>query len=269
MPLQDSKRSSIRRVALTNVLCIPDTQIRPDTLEINTPLLRAIGELIVEWRPDVVVHIGDHFDFHSLCQYDYKKNNQYTFNGEEVREDMVAAQVGMDNLLGPLWELQAQQRANSKKQYRPEMHFCIGNHEERVARFPELHGLVDYARMFEPYPEWQVHDFLDPVKIGGVNFVHYAYNPMSGKPLGGSAEYRLNKLKLSFVQGHEQTFKYAQEYLSNGEKISALVGGACYMHDEPYKGYQGNNHFRGCFKLHDIHDGMYDLEQVSVKRLLG
>ncbi|MNM92455.1 hypothetical protein D3C81_1047900 [compost metagenome] len=92
---------------------------------------------------------------------------------------------------------------------------------------------------------------------------------MSGKPIGGTAEYRLNKLKLSFVQGHEQTFKYAQEYLNDGRKISALVGGSCYLHDEVYKGFQGNNHFRGCFMLHNVHDGMYDLEQVSAERLLG
>jgi hypothetical protein len=248
---------------------IPDTQIRPDNLELNRPLLRAVGQLIIDWRPDVVVHIGDHFDFASLSQYDFKKDNKINFNGQEVADDLSAGISGMYELLMPLIQLQDQQRRNAKKQYRPKMHFTIGNHEQRVTRFPELRGLVDYDAMFEQFPEWEVHDYLKPVEIEGVHFVHYAYNPLSGKPIGGTAEYRLNKLKLSYVQGHEQTFKYAQEYLNDGRKISALIGGACYLHDEPYKGYQGNNHFRGCFKLHNVHDGMYDLEQVSVERLLG
>lgn len=230
-------------------------------------MLSAIGELIVDWRPDVVVHIGDHFDMKSLCHYDFPKNNRMVFDGEEVQADVAAGREAMWEILLPLRKLQFQQMYNKKRAYRPELHFTIGNHEQRIARFNELKGLVTYDRMFEDFG-FTVHPFLKPVEIEGVHFVHYAYNAMSGKPIGGTAEYRLNKLKLSFVQGHEQSFKYAQEFLNDGRKISALVGGSCYLHDEGYKGFQGNNHFRGCFKLHNVHDGMYDLEQVSVERLL-
>ena len=227
-----------------------------------------MGKLIVEWRPDVIVHIGDHFDMKSLCHYDFPKNNRMVFDGAEVLADVGAGSKGLDYLTRPLYLLQYQQIMNKKKVYRPERHVTLGNHCQRVERFNELKGLVDLKEEFEEYG-FTVHPFLKPVEIEGVHFVHYAYNAMSGKPIGGTAEYRLNKLKLSFVQGHEQTFKYAQEYLNDGRKISALVGGSCYLHDEEYKGFQGNNHFRGCFKLHNVHDGMYDLEQVSVERLLG
>ncbi|MND20249.1 hypothetical protein D3C80_105740 [compost metagenome] len=251
-----------------NILVIPDTQIRPDNLELNRPLLEAVGELIVTWRPDVVVHIGDHFDMQSLSLYDFPKNNRVVFDGKEVMADVDAGKDGLAALLKPLWQLQIRQSLNKKKMYNPELHFTMGNHEQRVDRFNELKGLVNLSKEIEWWG-FKVHPFLKPVEIEGVHFVHYAYNAMSGKPIGGTAEYRLNKLKLSFVQGHEQTFKYAQEYLNDGRKISALVGGSCYLHDEVYKGFQGNNHFRGCFMLHNVHDGMYDLEQVSAERLLG
>lgn len=250
-----------------NILVIPDTQIRPDNLELNRPLLSAIGQLIVDWRPDVVVHIGDHFDMKSLCHYDFPKNNRMVFDGDEVKEDVAAGKQGLFYLQKALNEFNFKQAVAKKARYRPELHFTLGNHEQRVDRFNELKGLVDLPSTIKN-AGWRVHPFLKPVEIEGVHFVHYAYNAMSGKPIGGTAEYRLNKLKLSFVQGHEQTFKYAQEYLNDGRKISALVGGSCYLHDEGYKGFQGNNHFRGCFKLHNVHDGMYDLEQVSVERLL-
>lgn len=251
-----------------NILVIPDTQIRPDNLALNAPLLLAIGELIVERKPDAIVHLGDHFDFFSLNQYDMKKRNKVVFDGHELTADIKAGAKGLDMLSRAMTQYNAQQRANKKKLYLPDMHFCVGNHEQRLQRFPELRGLIGVEELFYG-TRWQVHDFLKPVKLGGVHFVHYAYNPLSGAPVGGTAEYRLNKLKVSFVQGHEQTFKYHQEYLQDGRKISALIGGACYLHDEEYKGYQGNEHFRGCFFLHNVKDGLYDLEQISVERLLN
>lgn len=250
------------------VLVIFDTQIRPDNLELNRPLLQAIGQLIVKERPTHIVHIGDHWDMKSLSLYDFPKNNRVVFDGAEVKADVDVGREAMWEIILPLRKLQFTQIASKKKIYKPKMHFTIGNHEQRILRFNELNGLVTYDTMFEDFG-FEVHPFLKPVKIGGVAFVHYAYNPLSGRPLGGTAEHRLNKLKMSFVQGHEQVFKYAVEYLNDGRKISALVCGSCYLHDEEYKGFQGNNHFRGVAMLHNVKDGMYDLEQYSVERLLA
>lgn len=251
---------------MTNILVIPDTQIRPDNLMQNAPLLCAVGKLIVDWRPDVVVHIGDHFDMRSLSTYDMPSRNRRTFDGAEVEDDVNAGMEAMDMLLAPLWELQGRQRLSKHRVYNPRRVFTLGNHEQRVDRFNELKGLVDLRGELDNLG-WEVYDYLEPCIIEDIMFVHYAANPMSGKPVGGTAEYRLNKLKGSIVTGHEQTFKYAQEYLNDGRAISALVGGACYLHDEPYKGYQGNNHFRGAFCLHGASRGIYDLEQVSASRL--
>lgn len=253
---------------MQNILVIPDTQIRQNNLERNAPLLSAVGKLIVDWKPDCVVHIGDHYDMPSLSTYDLAPRNRRTFDGDEVVEDVAAAGEAMDILLGPLFAEQARQRQNKQKVYQPRRVFTIGNHEQRADRFSELRGLVDIRGDLNQLG-WEVYDYLEPCYIEEIAFVHYAANPISGRPYGGTAEYRLNKMKTSFVQGHEQTFKYAQEYLNNGRAISALVGGACYLHDEPYKGYQGNNHFRGCFMLHSASSGLYDLEQVSVQRLLS
>lgn len=250
------------------ILVIPDTQRRPDTLKVNTPLDKALGRMIVAERPDVVIHIGDHWDMPSLSTYDMPKNNRRTINGEEVAADVEAGRESMGRILAPLRDLQRRQADSKHRVYRPRMVFTLGNHEERILRFPELRGLVGIEDMFAGTP-WEVYDYLEPFTIGGVMFMHYAAAPNTGRPYGGSAEYRLNKMKSSYVQGHEQTFKYATEYLNNGKAISALVGGACYLHDEPYKGPQGNNHYRGCFILHDTHDGIYDLEQVSCSRILS
>ena len=45
------------------ILVIGDTQCKPEE---DLSYMSAIGKYIVDKRPDVVVHIGDHFDFPSL-----------------------------------------------------------------------------------------------------------------------------------------------------------------------------------------------------------
>lgn len=250
---------------MSKILVLTDKQIRPDNFDINMPIMVGLGNLIVKAKPDVIIDIGDHWDMYSLNQYDNKK--KAAFNGDEVSADVNAGNDAMDIILSPLKAMQMAQRESKHKVYNPIMKFLIGNHEQRIKRFPELNSLVNYASLLKHTP-WDVVDYLKPVEIEGIQFAHYFYNPLSGNPIGGSAEYRLNKLKFSFVQGHEQSFKHAKEYLADGRVITGLIGGSCYAHQEPYKGYQGNNHFRGCFMLHDAHEGDYDLEQISIKRLV-
>jgi hypothetical protein len=43
-----------------------------------------------------------------------------------------------------------------------------------------------------------------------------------------------------------------------------LVAGACYLHDEDYKGPQGNAHFRGIVVKHGVRNGSYDIQQISL-----
>lgn len=249
------------------ILVIPDTQIRPDNLELNRPLMQSLGRMIVKERPDVVIHLGDHWDMYSLNTYDMTKNNKKTFDGDAVVADVYAGTDAMWEILAPLQELQDRQRENKHRVYKPEMYFIPGNHEERILRFPELRSLVSLEGLLAGMP-FEMVPYLQPLEVSGILFCHYFYNPMSGRPFGGSAEYRLNKIKQSFVQGHEQSFKYASEYLSNGKVLQGLVGGACYLHDETYKGHQGNNHYRGAFLLKNAEEGSYDLEQVSVNRIM-
>lgn len=41
----------------------------------------------------------------------------------------------------------------------------------------------------------------------------------------------------------------------------------CYLHDEDYKGPQGNHHWRGIIVKHDVHDGQYCLMEVDLDYL--
>ncbi len=54
-----------------SILVIGDTQVKPGETQEH---IEHIGEYIVDKRPDVIVCIGDWFDFPSLSSYDKGKN---------------------------------------------------------------------------------------------------------------------------------------------------------------------------------------------------
>lgn len=246
---------------IPHLLLIPDTQVRDG---VNTDHLGNMGEYIAEMQPDVIVHIGDHWDMPSLSSYD---RGTAKIEGKRVRADIDAGNRAMQLLLEPLRRLQAGQRRNSKKIYNPIRELFLGNHEERILRYENTHPEVQGALGFETLDtsDWTVNKFLDVKTIGGVDFSHYFYNPNTGRPYGGTAEHRLNKVKRSFVQGHEQGFKYHIEAVGD-KRIHGLVAGSFYSHEEGYKGPQGNNHWRGACNLRNVQDGMYDLEVMDISR---
>ena len=85
---------------------------------------------------------------------------------------------------------------------------------------------------------------------------HYFYNPMTGKPLGGTVDARLKTIGHSFTMGHQQTLAYSLRFVA-GKSQHGLVAGACYLHDEDYKGPQGNAHFRGIIVKYEVESGAY------------
>ena len=248
---------------MTKHLFIPDVQAKD-----GVPLeyLRWVGQYLVEKSPDVVVCIGDFADMPSLSSYDKGK---LSFEGRRYKKDIKAARKAMDILLGPLREYNDQMRKNKKAQYKPRMVMTLGNHEERIVRAvqnsSELEGLISYDDL--PYEDWEVHGFLEPVFIEGVCYTHYMANPMTGRPYGGMAATVLKNVGHSFVVGHAQKLEVATRHINTGQQQWGIIAGACYLHDEDYKGPQGNNHWRGVIMLHRVYDGNFDPCFISLDYL--
>lgn len=247
-------------------LMIPDTQVKDG---IDMSYLAWIGQYIVDKRPEVIVHIGDHADMPSLSSYDKGKKSA---EGKTVHKDIAASIEGMRILLQPLADLQAKQKLNKKKVYKPKMVITLGNHEERIMRHvnsnPELHEWLSYDNLKYKEMGWEVYDYLQPVIINGVTYCHFMANPMTGKPYGGAALNILSKVGESFCMGHKQTLDVATRFLpASGKQQWAIIAGACYLHDEAYKGYQGNHHWRGIVVKHNVKDGSFNPMFVSLDYL--
>lgn len=250
-------------------LVIPDTQVKPD---VDMSYLDWVGKYIADKRPEVIVMIGDHADMASLSSYDKGTKKA---EGKRIHEDFAAAIEGMRRLLQPLYDLQQRElEVVGEVFYKPKMVLTLGNHEERIMRHvnanPELVGFISYDNLKYKEFGWEVADFLVPYNIHGVNYVHYMANPMTGRPYGGTVLNILKQVGESFVMGHKQCLDIATRFLpASGKQQWAIIAGACYTHDEDYKGPQGNKHWRGILVLHTVRGGSFNPMFVDLAYLKG
>ena len=246
---------------------IPDTQAKPGA---PTDHLKWIGQYIVDQfhdQPIKIIHLGDHADMPSLSSYDKGKKSM---EGRRYTEDIKAANDAWKILNAPLNEFNLNRRKTRHARWLPERHILLGNHEDRINRAVEsdaqLEGVISTDDLIYADTGWKVHPFLKPVFIDGVGYAHFWQNTMTGKPLGGSAVVRLKGLGHSYTMGHQQVLDYGIRFVK-GKSQHALVAGACYLHDEEYKGYQGNAHWRGIIICHEVEEGSYDPMFVSLNYL--
>ena len=149
-------------------LVIPDTQCKPGYA---TEHLEWVGKYAAEKKPEVIVHLGDHWDMPSLSVYDVGKK---AFEGRTYQSDITAGNLAMNRLMKPIVNEINRLKRNRKKTWNPKLVFLIGNHEQRIERAIEsdrkLEGLVGYNDFNLKQYGWEVQDFLD-VKIINIDVV--------------------------------------------------------------------------------------------------
>jgi len=245
-------------------LIIPDAQIRPGD---NLNFLKAIGNYIVEKKPDVIINIGDFADMPSLSSYDVGKK---TFEGRRYVSDVDAVRTAMGVLLNPLVEYNRKQKKTKHQQYNPRMVLTLGNHENRINRAVEndakLDGTIGIDDLRYQEYGWEVYDFLQPVVIDDVAYCHYFTTGVAGRP-ASSAQLQLNKKHMSCVAGHQQGLQFASDHRADGKRITSIIAGSCYEHNEDYLGPQGNKHWRGILVLNEVVNGEFDIMPVSLNYL--
>jgi hypothetical protein len=248
---------------MSKILIIPDTQVKPG-VPVNH--LSWLGKYICDIKPDIIVHLGDHWDLPSLSSYD---RGTAAIEGKRLAADLAAGDHGIELLLSRIHNYNYFQSKYKKKTYNPRLIFLKGNHEDRLDRYinhhPELIGVLPNIR--DRLHGWEVYNYLEVVEVNGILFSHYFANPMSGKPYTGRAASLLQRVGKSFVMGHRQELDFTCRELVDGTKQIGIIAGAFYQHDEGYKGYQGNKHWRGVCVLHEVEDGWGDPMMVSLSYL--
>lgn len=245
-------------------LIVPDTQTRP-----GVPLdhLDWIGQAIVEYKPDVIVHVGDHWDMASLNGHE--QPGSAPMEGKRFADDIFVGNEAFARICKPMEaEIERRKRRHIKR-WEPECHFLVGNHEARADRVasndPRLLGTVGSDQC--DVRGWKRHGFLERAWIDGIVYSHYFQSSHSNRPLGGEVSNRLNRIGASFAQGHEQGFRYGNRITASGVTWNGLVAGSAYLHIEDYRGAQGQRHWRGIVVLNSVENGEYDIMPLSLKYL--
>ena len=245
-------------------LIIPDTQVKPNS---PTDHLRWAGLYAAEKKPDVIVHIGDHFDMPSLSSWDVGKKS---FEGRRYKDDIEAGIHAMEVFLQPIRDEQKRLKVNKHKQWRPRMVYTLGNHENRIERAiesdPKLDGLIGYKDLQLEEMGFEVYDFLDVVIIDQIAYAHYFTSGIMGRPVS-SARNMLSKKMMSCIMGHVQDRDIAYGRRADGTNILGLFSGIYYQHDEDYLTPQTNSSWRGIWMLNEVANGGCDELPVSMNYL--
>lgn len=238
---------------------IPDCQIRPG---VPVDHLRWIGKAIVEYKPDVVVCIGDFWDFPSLNSHEGA--GSAPMEGRRFKDDLDAGNEGFRILCEPM-----ERELRRSRAWKPRRIFLDGNHEDRADRTsiadPKYIGLVSSDSCDRR--GWERHRFLERVWVDGICYSHYFQSSHSNRPIGGEVSNRLNRIGASFVQGHEQGFRYGNRICGSGRTWHGLVAGSCYLHIENYRGAQGQQHWRGICVLNEVEDGDFCIMPLTLSYL--
>lgn len=249
---------------MTKHFVIPDIQAKPG---VDFKYLKAIGHYIVEKQPDVIVCLGDFADMPSLSSYDVGKKS---FEGRRYKDDIQASWDAMGTLMQPIREHNMQALRNKKKTYRPRLVLTLGNHEDRINRAvnndPKLDGVLSVNDLPYIYHGWEVYPFLEVVVVDGIAYSHYFTTGVAGRP-ASTASAQLSKKHMSCIAGHQQGLQIATAHRADGKRLTSIIAGSCYEHNEDYMGAQGNKHWRGCLMLHEVDDGQFDLMPISIDYL--
>jgi len=242
-------------------LIIPDVQLKPGN---STDFLTAIGNYIVDKKPDVVVCIGDFADMPSLSSYDVGKKS---FEGRRYKADIEATQEGMAALLAPLETYNKRRAATKHGKYVPRLVLTMGNHEHRIDRVvegdPKLDGTISTKDLKYEDFGWEVVPFLQPIVIDGIAYCHYFTSGVLGRPVA-SARHLVQKKHMSCTMGHVQNWEMHREVAADSRPVLGLFAGSCYEHNEDYLGPQGNTYDRGIWVKHEVANGHYHPMFVSL-----
>lgn len=231
---------------MKTILVIPDTQVRPG---VSIEHFKWIANYIVDKQPDIIVHLGDHFDLPSLSKHKIGGEKE----GLRYVRDVESGIKAMDLLMTPF---------QTRRVYNPPSHFLLGNHEDRINRtlneMPNLAGTISLKDL-KLERHWTVHPFLKTVRIEGIDFSHYFISGCMGRPVSSSAAL-LRERQGSAIMGHRPDFQLS---IHPRTGKTAIFAGICYTHREDYltPQFRSKPHI---LMLHEVHQGRFDIMDVSL-----
>ena len=251
-------------------LIIPDAHTKSGD---DLRRFEALGNYIVEHRPEVIVNLGDSVDMPSLSSYDQGKK-EFVF--QNVQDDIESLHTAEDTLYAPLHAYNKNQIKAKKAQYTPIVVKLLGNHEDRLRKLLEYEPrwLSDTINMEVFATRHEINEtvvpYMDWLTVDGVAYSHVWVSGVMCRSVP-NAKAILAKKGVSATMGHTHTLDTASLTKPDGSRIRGLVAGA--FLDPEFKGFGGVQvdqiYWSGIIHKHNVVNGDYDMAEISVERLLA
>lgn len=237
---------------IKDIALIPDSHSRPGILDRR---FRALNKYIKKHGIERVVHIGDHWDFPSMCNQDSKRSD---FHSRSYEADL---NKGFQDLSLVLKDTGATGD------------YVRGNHDDRPERFLAENARFDGHLVLpeEVLPAgwtWHRKEF----RLEGILFRHFEVTGISGKPISGDypAAAILKKNMCSTIVGHSHVVDFCRRTRGDGKKITAIVSG-CFLDPAQRERYAEDTQrlwTSGFWHLRNVREGDFDFQFISTKNLL-
>ena len=115
---------------MTKRICVlADFHADTDTSD-DRDYITKVGNFIASLQPDIIINLGDWWEFSSLSWFD---RGQAKFYATSYKRDVETGRQMMDLLFEPIYR---------RKRKMPERYFFMGNHEYRIERARQTPGQV-------------------------------------------------------------------------------------------------------------------------------
>lgn len=242
-------------------LVIPDGQVRPG---VRLSHWAALGRYIEEWRPSVIVNLGDFYDMPSLSKYE---SDMTVLAARRIERDIATGDEAWRAFTSP-WI--------GKPKYTPRLLYTLGNHEQRWDRLmweqPNVRGAIREPWGLAKSQGWQIAPYLKPVVIDGVAYCHLFVKGANGRVTNAkfgmpNARTQVLREMRSCTAGHKPGLDVHIQPIGTGS-MRGIIAGSFYQHEEDFMTPQGTTYWRGVLVKHGVRAGNYDLMEVSLSYLL-
>ena len=248
-------------------LVIPDAHANP---RYNNSRFLLAGNYIAKHLPQTIVCLGDWADMDALSSYDKGKKD---FEGRRYKKDIDSANEALDIFDSGIRAVNAERTRSRKALYKPRKIMLLGNHEDRIMRAtqssPELDGAIGVEDIKFSEHGWDVVPFLSTINVDGIHYSHFFTSGVMGRPVGGEnpASSLVSKQHVSCTAGHSHLLAFAERSKPDGSKLMGLVAGCLVDFPMSYAHATSHMWWRGIVHKHNVVNGQYDLETISLDRL--
>lgn len=253
---------------MKTVLTIGDTHI-DDKQDLSR--FDLLSKFIMDKKPEVIVITGDFLTLQCLSAWDMNKRQK--MEGKRYSKELEAGNKALDMMTAGIRKYNTRRRRLLKTEYKPEIVYLEGNHEDRLTRYlekdPTFEDTVSIPKDLKleereiTWVPYRTYHYID-----NVGFTHIPFN--KAREIGGiNITRKASQVTVSSVVfSHTHNQEVGHIYKEGMPHLQDIYCAGCFFETiEDYMSGRVTEYWRGLSLLHIWKPGRFDVESYSLGRL--